>query len=477
MMTHYHRPTFGSRLGAILAAVGSAVGLGNVWRFPYEAGQNGGAVFLIVYLGCVLLLGVPVMLAEFFLGRHTRRNGVGAFAQLEPGTPWAGAGYVGIFCAFFILGFYFVVAGWTLEYLFQSLGGSLAGKSPEQYTADFVTFIRSPLRPIFWAVVFILLTQGVISFGVKHGIERAAKLMMPLLFLLMIVLCVRSITLPGAWAGVEFLFRPDVSKLRDPGMFLSAMGQAFFSLSLGMGCMITYASYFGKNTHMQGTALSVAALDTAVAVLAGIMIFPAVFSFGLDPTQGPILVFATLPNVFSQMPLGTLWAFAFFLLLVIAALTSTISLHEVVTAYLHDEFDIRRSTAAGIVSGTVVIFVVLSSLSVNPDNSIAIFGVSFFDILDNLTTCVLMPLGGMLICLFVGWRIDTRILKAELTNKGSAAFYFFHVYVFFLRFVAPIAIGLILVYEIAGRFSPPPPPETTETVVSTIVLPGVLFPA
>lgn len=450
-MTEHHRPLFGSRIGAILAAVGSAVGLGNIWKFPYEAGQNGGSAFLLVYLACVLFLGVPVMLAEFFMGRHTRQGAVGAYRRLGIGSPWGYAGYLGVLGAFLILGYYSVVAGWTAEYLCQSASELMCGtqefKSPERFAAEFDAFITSPVRPILWTVLVLGLSFAAISFGVKHGIELSAKIMMPMLFFLMIILCVRAMTLPGAAEGLRFFLLPDFSKFGSRTV-LSAMGQAFFSLSIGMGCMVTYASYFERSTNMQATACSVAAIDTLVAFMAGLVIFPAVFSFGIAPEHGPTLVFVTLPNVFQQMPLGAVWSTAFFLLLVIAAITSLISLYEVATAYLTDEFHWGRLPAAAAVGGGILFFAVFCSLSCGVLNDFKILGLTIFDALDSLTNRVLMPLGGVLVCLFVGWRIDRRILKAELTNKGSVPFHFFRCYAFFLRYVAPIAITLILLDQL-----------------------------
>ncbi|MBR5296419.1 MAG: sodium-dependent transporter, partial [Parabacteroides sp.] len=357
-----NRVTFGSKIGVILATVGCAVGLGNIWRFPYMLGSNGGAAFLLVYLLCILLLGLPVMITEFFIGRHTNRNAAGAFKELAPGTKWSLIGYNGVLAAFLILGFYSVVAGWTLEYVLEAFTGSLRDKTATDFATDFNNFSTSIIRPIIWTVTFIILTHVIIISGVKSGIERASKVMMPLLFLFLIILGMRSITLPNASEGLTFLFQPDFSKINS-SVILSAMGQAFFSLSIGMGCLITYASYFKKETNLQATALQVTILDTLVAILAGIMIFPAVFSFGITPTAGPELVFITLPNVFAQLPMGNVWSIIFFILLALAALTSTISMHEVATAYVHEEHKMSRGKAAWVVSIGTIILGILSSLS------------------------------------------------------------------------------------------------------------------
>ncbi|MCC8152846.1 MAG: sodium-dependent transporter [Tannerellaceae bacterium] len=446
-MSTKKRVTFGSKLGVVLATVGCAVGLGNIWRFPYMTGANGGAAFLLIYFVCIICLGLPVMITEFFIGRKSRRNAAGAFKVMAPGTKWSLIGYNGVFAAFFILGFYNVVAGWTLEYIYQALTNSLSGKSAEEFQRDFTLFSSGIFRPIFWTVLFGVMTHVIIVSGVKKGIERASKIMMPLLFLFLVILCVRSVTLPDASKGLEFLFKPDFSKINS-SVVLSAMGQAFFSLSIGMGCLITYSSYFGKDTNLQKTALEVTILDTLVAILAGVMIFPAVFSFGIEPTAGPELVFITLPNVFNQLPMGGLWSLIFFILLGVAALTSTISLHEVATAYVHEEYHMLRSRAALWVSVGVLILGVFSSLSMGILKEYTIFGLTFFDFLDYITAKIMLPLGGMMICIYVGFRVDRKILKAELTNEGTTPFYFFNTYAFFMKYIAPIAIGLIFLNEL-----------------------------
>ena len=446
-MTHTKRATFGSKIGVILATVGCAVGLGNIWRFPYMLGENGGAAFLLVYISCILFLGIPVMITEFFIGRYSRKNAAGAFKVMAPGTKWSVIGYNGVTAAFLILGYYAVVSGWTLEYIVQAFSGSLEGKNATDFADEFTAFSTGVFRPILWTVVFIALTHIIIVSGVKEGIERASKVMMPMLFLILIALCVRSITLPGASEGLTFLFNPDFSKI-DSSVVLSAMGQAFFSLSIGMGCLITYASYFGKQTNLQTTALQVTILDTLVAVLAGVMIFPAVFSFGIEPTTGPELVFITLPNVFEQLPFGNIWSFVFFVLLALAALTSTISLHEVSTAYVHEEYHISRKKAAVIVSIGVTILGILSSLSMGLLKSYTLFGLNFFNLLDFVTAKIMLPLGGMMICIFTAKRVDKLLLKEEVTNHGTIRFYFFNTYAFFVKYIAPIAIGLIFFNEL-----------------------------
>ena len=445
------RVTFGSKIGVILATVGCAVGLGSIWRFPYMVGENGGGAFLLVFLICIALLGLPIMITEFFIGRHSRSNAAGAFKKLAPGTQWKWIGYNGVLAAFLILSFYSVVSGWTLEYIWQALSGSLDGKTTEEFTTDFRAFSSSVVRPIVWTVVFVGLTHFIIASGVEKGIERASKVMMPALFFILIALCIRSVTLPGMEEGLAFFLEPDFSKITS-SVVLSAMGQTFFSMSIGMGCLITYSSYFGKETNLQATAIQVIVLNTLVAVLAGIMVFPAVFSFGIEPTAGPELVFITLPNIFQQLPLGSLWSLVFFVLLALAALTSTISLHEVATAYIHEEYHLTRNQAAWITSIGVCILGAIASLSFGVLKEYTIGGLIIFDALDYLTAKIMMPLGGMFICIFVGTRIEKRILKEELTNHGTIPFYFFQTYAFVVKYIAPIAIGLIFLNEL-GAFS------------------------
>lgn len=430
-----------------MATLGTAVGLGNIWRFPYMCGSNGGAAFLLVFFCCILLLGLPVMITEFFIGRHSRRNATGAFNVLAPGTKWNIIGFNGVLAAFLILGFYTVVSGWTLEYMYQSVSGSFTGKTAEDFVSDFSVFTSDIRRLIFWTLIVIAITYFVINSGVKRGIERSAKIMMPLLFFILIALAIRSVTLPDANIGLNFMFNPDFSKINS-GTILSAMGQAFFSLSIGMGCLITYSSYFGDNTNIQTTAFQVTLLDTLVATLAGIIIFPAVFSFGIQPTAGAELVFITLPNVFIHLPLGNLWALTFYLLLAVAAITSIISLHEVVTLYIHEEYRVTRKRAAIYVSVGVAVLACFCALSLNILKEYTLLGLTLFDFLDYITAKIMLPLGGMMICIFVGRRIEKKILREELTNKGTIPFYFFNSYAFFIKYIAPIAIGLIFLYEI-----------------------------
>ena len=445
------RVSFGSKIGAILAAAGSAVGLGNIWRFPYEAGNHGGAAFILVYLACVFIMGMPIMIAEFTVGRRAKASTGRAFGLLANDNKWNCIGGLGVLAALLILGYYSVVAGWTLEYILVSLSNGFSGKGPEEFVALFQNFSQDPFRPVIWLLVFLLLTHYIVVKGVKDGIEKSSKIMMPVLFILIVVLAICSMTLPNAGKGLEFLLKPDFSKV-NADVFLGAMGQAFFSMSLGMGCLSTYASYFGSDTRLGKTALSVGVIDTFVAILAGLIIFPAAFSVGIQPDAGPSLIFITLPNVFQQafgsIPfLAIIFSLLFYVLLALAALTSTISLHEVVTAYLNERFKMTRGRAAMFVTSFCVITGILSSLSLGAWDT-KFFSLGFFDLLDFVTAKLMLPLGGLLVCLFVGWYLKRSVSYEELTNYGLQKATYFPVYMFILRYFAPIAITLIFVNEL-----------------------------
>ena len=442
----HDRDTLGGRLSAILVAAGSAVGLGNIWRFPYIAGENGGGAFLMIYIGCILLLGLPVLLAEFSVGRNTHKNAVGAYRSLS--KKWTFIGYNGLIAPFIVLGFYFVVSGWTLEYFVTSVTGHIS-----QYTSSAVNtemfdkFTLNPLRPIIYTLVFILITHTVIVLGVQKGIERSAKFLMPMLFFVLIILALRSITMPGGMEGLKFFFKPDFSKI-TAGIFLNAMGQAFFSLSIGLGCMVTYASYFKSETNLQTTALHVIILDTLVAVLASMVIFPAVFSVGIEPTSGPSLVFVTLPAIFNTMSLKTLWSSAFFLLLAVAALTSTISLHEVLTVYISEEWKMSRRKAATLATSLVTVMACAASLSIGIWKEYTIFGLTFFDLLDFISANIILPLGGLFTSIFVGWYMDRKTLRDEITNKGTLPSFIYKVTTVLLRYVCPVLLTVIFLYNL-----------------------------
>ncbi len=444
-----NRANFGSRLGIVLATAGSAVGLGNVWRFPTMTGENGGAAFLLIYIICVIALGIPCMLSEFIIGRRAQANAARAYSALANGTPWRFIGYFGVFTGFLIVSYYSVVSGWCLQYVTASVGDGLSGdaKSVADY---FDAFVKNPWMPVAWLVVFFGISHFVVSRGVEKGIERASKLMMPLLFLLLVIIAVASCMLPGAAQGVKFLFSPDFSKV-DSGVFLGALGQAFYSLSLGMGCLCTYASYFKRDTHLVKSATQIVAIDTIIAIMAGLMIFPAVFSVGGDVGAGPSLVFITLPNVFNEafagVPLvGHVMALFFYLLLSVAALTSLISLHEVCTAFIHEEFHQSRQKAATIVTVVGSILGIFCSLSFC-HAELSLFGRSLFDLFDFTTGQIFLPLGGFLTSLFVGWYVPKYIVREELTNQGTLRGRFIGVYLFCVRYVCPICILLIFLHQ------------------------------
>ena len=450
-MQNSGRVSFGSKLGAILAAAGSAVGLGNIWRFPYEAGNHGGAAFILIYLACVLLMGMPIMIAEFTVGRRAKASTGRAFAVLAPGTQWKWIGFLGVLAGLLILGYYLVVAGWTLEYILQTVVNGTAQQQPEDFVNAFQSFSQDPFRPVLWLLVFLFLTHFIVVKGVKDGIEKSSKIFMPVLFILIVVLAICSMSLPNAGKGLEFLLKPDFSKV-NADVFLGAMGQAFFSLSLGMGCLSTYASYFGSDTRLGKTALSVGVIDSMVAILAGLIIFPAAFSVGIQPDAGPSLVFITLPNVFHQafggIPiLATVFSLMFYILLALAALTSTISLHEVVTAYLNERFDLKRSRAALFVTGFCVVTGIMSSLSLGVWED-KFFGLGFFDLLDFVTAKMMLPLNGLLVCLFVGWYLKKSLSRDELTNGGTLRAPYYPLYMLLLRYVVPVAILLIMINEL-----------------------------
>ena len=451
-MTKKERGHFGSKLGVILASAGSAVGLGNIWRFPYETGNHGGAAFILIYLGCILLLGLPIMIAEFLIGRHSQANTARAYQILAPGTQWRWVGRMGVLAGFLILGYYSVVAGWTLEYIFEAVSNSFAGKTPAEFISSFQSFSSNPWRPALWLTLFLLATHFIIVKGVEKGIEKSSKIMMPTLFIIILILVGCSVTLPGAGKGIEFLLKPDFSKV-DGNVFLGAMGQAFFSLSLGMGCLCTYASYFSKNTNLTRTAFSVGIIDTFVAVLAGFIIFPAAFSVGIQPDAGPSLIFITLPNVFQQafsgIPiLAYIFSVMFYVLLALAALTSTISLHEVVTAYLHEEFNFTRGKAARLVTTGCILLGILCSLSLGVTKEFTIFGLGMFDLFDFVTAKLMLPLGGLLISIFTGWYLDKKLVWSEITNNGTLKIPTYKLIIFILKYVAPIAISVIFINEL-----------------------------
>ncbi len=440
------RAVFASKFAAVATTVGSAVGLGNIWRFPYEAGMHGGGAFLICYMAFVFLIGVPVLCAEFIMGRGTRSNVFGAFRKLRPRHPWYLAGYIGIVASLLILSFYSVVAGWTIEYCLSSVFGYLDFSDTEVGHNQFMT-LTTGWRPVLWTVIFLLVNLTIVAGGVKKGIERACNILMPMLFVLLIAFCINSFTMPGFRDGVSFLFHPDFSQI-TPSVLLGALGQAFFSLSLGLGCMMTYASYFSNRTRLARTAVTTAVLDSAVAILAGVIIFPAVFSFGISPEAGPTLVFEVLPYIFSQLPGGAAWSTLFFLLLFLASLTSTVSMSEISITYFCEEKKMGRGKAVCVSTAIAFVGAMLCALSFGPLGDFTIAGMTFFSMFDYFSSNVCLPLGGMIISVFVGWFIERRMIKQQLTDHGKYRFRMIGVLIFCLRYLCPAAIFLIFLNSI-----------------------------
>lgn len=441
------RGSFGSRFGAVAAVGGSVIGLGNIWRFPYIAGENGGAVFILIYLSISFLISIPIMLSEFSIGRAARRNSMGAFARLAPGTQWKWIGYAGIITAFIILSFYCVIGGWAFEFLKESVLNQFQGKTPEQIEASFKGFIACGWRPIIWTVLFIIASTAIILAGVQQGIERYTKILMPILFVLLLGLAINSLTLEGAQKGVTFLLKPDFSKVSG-STILQALGQSFFSMSLGMGAMITYGSYLRKEEKMMKVGALVALSDITVAILSGLAIFPAVFSFGINPSSGPDLVFLTLPNIFTQMSGGHLLSIIFFFLLFIAAITSSISLLEVIVAYMTEELHITRKRAIAYTASAICVTGSLCALSMIPNSILTVDGKSLFDLCDSLSSNILMPLGALFIVLFAGWILSPIKLRNEMTNHLQYGITIFPVIRFMIRFVIPVVILLLFLNQI-----------------------------
>jgi len=438
------RDQWKTSLGFMLAAMGSAIGLGNIWKFPYITGLYGGSAFIIVYLVCIALIGLPIMLSEFSIGRKTQKDAVGAFEELAPGRPWFMTGLFGVIAAFVTLSFYAVVAGWAMSYTFKAISGELLGTQADKLGDLFGDHISTAMVPILWQLAFMFFTILIVSKGISGGIEKWNKILMPTLGVLIVILAIRSVTLPNSAEGIEFLFVPDFSKLTTEAV-LVALGHAFFSLSLGMGAMITYGSYVPKNQNLPKAAVGISFSDTIFALVAGLAVFPAVFAFGMDPGKGPGLVFVTLPAIFQQMPLGQLFAILFFALLSIAALTSAISLLEVAVAYFARRFNLGRTRAAYLIGGLIFLVGIPASLSMGPWAEFTpFFGKGFFDAFDYLASNILLPLGGLLTTLFVGWAWGKHnALEAAGFSHDSIAG---RVWLAVTKYVAPILIVLVLLY-------------------------------
>lgn len=440
------RESFGSRFGVLVAMAGSAVGLGNLWRFPYLVGTNGGAAFIIIYLACVLLLALPIMYSEFVIGRRSQANVFGAYKVLAPKTKWCNVGFVYVLCALVIISFYSVVGGWTIDYLVKA--ATLKFKVADSAVLDgiFASTVTSEYEPLFYMLIFLVATALIVIAGIKKGIEKYTKIMMPVLFVMVIIIAIRSVALPGASAGLEFLFKPDFSKVTAT-TFLDALGQAFFSLSVGAGTIMTYASYVNQKESIINLSAQTAITDTLFAIIAGLAIMPAVFAFGISPGQGPGLVFITLPYIFAQIPFGTALAILFFFILFIAAITSSISMLEVIVAYLNEEIGMSRSKAVMLSLAVIVVLGSLCSLSQGILGSVKLFGNNIFDCFDKFSANILLPLGGLIAVIFVGWRMKRSDFTDEITSGGmrkyspvTMEFLYFSV-----KYLAPLVVAVIMI--------------------------------
>ena len=442
--------TFSSKIGLIAATVGSAVGLGNIWRFPAVAQANGGGAFLIIYIGCVILLGIPVMLAEFSIGRAGKSDAIGSMKSLGAGKGWRSFGGLSIMAAYLILSFYMVVVGWTVEYLWESITGELyanVGPDMKSTFADHMKeYISDTWTPMVATVIMIVINIGVLLGGVQKGIERLSNWLMPVLFVLLVVFCIRALSFEKALEGYTFFLRPDWSVVTS-GTFISALGQAFFSLSLGMGVLVTYSSYFPGDTNLTKTAVTVSLLDLLVAVMMGLIIFPAVMSFGLngEGIEGATLVFVTLPEVFMQMHGTQIWSILFFLLLAVAALTSTISVAEVAVACIRDRFKVSRLKAVLIVMLPLFVISPICSLSQGALSRVTIFGLSIFTFLDTLATNVLLPVVSIGLCIWLGWFAPKGLLSDQLSNAGSLKTRLALPIRFIIRWIAPLLILTVFI--------------------------------
>jgi len=441
-----NRGKFSSNLGVLAATLGSAVGLGNIWKFPYMTGENGGAAFIIIYLICVALASLPVMLSEFVIGRRTNSNPVGAYKKLKPGSMWFLVGFAGIASSLLIMFFYTGVAGWVLSYIFKSISGAFINTNPENTIVVFQNFITDSFSPLIWQWIVLVIVTAIIIAGVEKGIERITKTLMPILLILLIFCDIRALTLPGAMKGVEFIFSPDFSKVNG-GVILAALGLAFFKLSVGMGTMTTYGSYFKNDQDMPKTAVRVAVSDVIISILAGLAIFPAVFAFGFQPDAGPGLLFITIPMVFSKMPMGNVLLALFFLLTAIAATGAMISLLEVPVSYLVDEKNWPRKKAA--IVSAVVIALIGSTAALSADSGailggITFFGKTFFDLYDYISSNILMPLGGIFIVIFAGWVLGKKVLMSEISNEGMLKNEaFVNTFTFIVKYISPLLIAVV----------------------------------
>ena len=438
------RENFGSRAAVIMAMAGSAIGLGNIWRFPYILGEYGGAAFILLYIAASLLVALPIFFAESIIGRRSRSNAYGALRSLAPGTRWHWAGILTIVSPLLILSYYSVVGGWSVQYLFKSLSFDFTSAAPEAVSSFFGNFISSTWQPILSHTVFIALVAGIVLGGVKKGIEKFSNIAMPVLFVLIVVLIVYSLTLPGSGKGVTYLLKPDFSKL-NADAFAAALGQAFFSLSLGVGTILTYSSYVKKEENLIASGLGTAASDLVFAIMAAFAVIPAVFAAGIEPGAGPGLVFETLPFIFNKMAVSapvvsSIISIVFFVAILAAALTSAISMLEVGVAFLTEEKGLKRVPATLLLAFFTWLVGILCSLSFGPMSDVKILGNTFFDFLDHLCSDWLMPVGGLVFTLFVGWKMSKASVRDELTNSGTCNAVSYKIFYYLIRFVAPVGI-------------------------------------
>ncbi len=452
MASNGGREHWGSKLGFVLAAAGSAVGLGNIWKFPYVTGSNGGAAFVLIYLLFVLILGLPIMIAELVIGRHTEKDPVGAFKLMAGRSPWTIVGYLGVLSGFFILSFYSVVGGWTIGYIVKSISGSVAAlHDSDSAKSLFSAFTSDPLQMIFYNLLFIVSCMFIVIKGIKNGVERWNKILMPLLFIILFVLIGKGLTMEGGLSGLSFFLKPDFSKITAASI-IAAMGQAFFSLSLGMGAMITYGSYLSPNEKILNSAFYIVILDTLVAILAGLAIFPAVFAMNMSPQEGAGLIFHIIPVVFGNMPYGSIFSVLFFILLFIAALTSGISLLEVITAYTIDELGWKRQRAVLVFGSIIFLLGIPSALSFGVLADAKLLGaLTFFDFMDKLTTNYMLPIGGFCIAVFLGWKygLDKTIHELDPDTKIISLK---ELWAFFIKFISPVLVLILFIMLLRSDF-------------------------
>ncbi len=445
------REHWGSKIGFVLAAAGSAIGLGNIWKFPYVTGENGGAAFVLIYLVCVLILGMPIMIAELVIGRHTEKDPVGAFKSMVGGTRWELVGYLGVLTGFLILSFYGVVGGWTLGYIVKSVSGSIGGIADlESAEVIFNSFVQDPFALVGYQLVFMGACMFIVFRGINNGIERWSKVLMPLLFIILIILIVRGVSMEGGMEGVSFFLKPDFTKI-TAGSVLAALGQSFFSLSLGMGAMITYGSYLSKNDKILQSGIYIVILDTFIAILAGLAIFPSVFAMNMSPSEGPGLIYHVIPAAFASMPYGQFFSVLFFILLFIAALTSGISLLEVVVAYVTDEKKWSRKKAVYIIGGIIFLLGIPSALSFSVMGDVKIFGNIFFDFVDKLTSNYMLPIGGFFIAIFLGWKYGLEKTIHEL-DPDTKIISLKELWAFMIKFVSPFILLIVFVMTVKDDF-------------------------